>query len=93
MKKSRFLRSLSKTRTINAHFAQTQGKLIPIEYTIRKLILLWIFDKYFPQSSLNQGNPRQNMRFRFRVPFLLTLRKAPYFYNGFVGRYILQVAG
>ena len=47
MKESHFLPSISKTPTNNAYFAETQRKIITIEYKIRKLIMLWIFDDYF----------------------------------------------
>ena len=56
---SHFSPSISKTPTKTAHFAETQRKIVTIEFKIRKLILLWIFDEYFPHSSLTQGNPRQ----------------------------------
>ena len=45
--------------TYQKHFRETQTKLVTIEFKIRKLILLRIFDEYFPDSSLTQGNPRQ----------------------------------
>ena len=45
------------------HFAETQRKIITIQYEI----LLWIFDEYFPHSSLNQGNPRQTYNAFTRV--------------------------
>ena len=58
MKESHFLPSILKTPTKIVHFAETQRKIITIQYKI----LLWIFEEYFPHSSLNQGKPATDLQ-------------------------------